>query len=46
MAWYRTKSILTWKPRGQAMKPKLYLETTIVGYLAARKSRDLVTAAR
>ncbi|HEY3246219.1 MAG TPA: hypothetical protein VGM03_22985 [Phycisphaerae bacterium] len=27
------------------MKPKAYLETTIVSYLAARRSRDLVIAA-
>ena len=27
------------------MKPKVYIETTIVSYLAARPSRDLVTAA-
>lgn len=27
------------------MKPSLYLETTIIGYLASRTSRDLVTAA-
>lgn len=28
------------------MKPKAYLETSIVSYLTARPSRDLVTAAR
>ena len=27
------------------MKPKVYLETTIVSYFAARPSRDIVTAA-
>ena len=27
------------------MAPKIYVETTIVSYLAARPSRDLVTAA-
>jgi len=27
------------------VKPKVYIETTIVSYLAARQSRDLVTAA-
>jgi len=27
------------------MKPTVYLETSIVGYLASRPSRDLVTAA-
>lgn len=26
------------------MKPKLYVETTIIGYLAGRASRDVVTA--
>lgn len=28
------------------MKPSLYLETSVVGYLTSRFSRDLVTAAR
>ena len=28
------------------MKPKLYIETSIISYLTARMSRDLVTAAR
>ena len=28
------------------MKPALYVETSIVSYLAARQSRDLITAAR
>jgi hypothetical protein len=28
------------------MKPKLYLETSIVSYLTAQPSRDIVTAAR
>jgi hypothetical protein len=27
------------------MKPTVYLETTIIGYLASRPSRELVTAA-
>lgn len=27
------------------MKPTVYLETSIIGYLASRRSRDLVTAA-
>lgn len=28
------------------MKPKVYVETTIISYLAARPSRDLIVAAR
>jgi hypothetical protein len=28
------------------MKPTVYLETSIVSYLAAQPSRDLITAAR
>ncbi len=28
------------------MKPKVYVETTIISYLAGRQSRDLITAAR
>jgi hypothetical protein len=28
------------------MKPSVYLETTIIGYLAMRPSRDIITAAR
>jgi hypothetical protein len=31
---------------GQAMKPKVYVETTILSYLAARPSRQPVTAGR
>ena len=31
--------------RPKVMKPKLYVETTIVGYLTKRVSRDMVTAA-
>lgn len=27
------------------MRPKIYIETTIVSYLVARPSRDLITAA-
>jgi hypothetical protein len=27
------------------MKPRIYIETTIIGYLAAHPSRDLITAA-
>lgn len=30
---------------GQLAKPKVYVETTIISYLTARLSRDLVTAA-
>ena len=28
------------------MKPTVYLETSIIGYLTSRPSRDLVTAAK
>ncbi len=31
---------------GQAMKPKVYVETTILSYLAARPSRQPVTVGR
>ena len=27
------------------MKPKVYIETTIISYLASKPSRDLITAA-
>ncbi len=28
------------------MKPKIYIETSVISYLTSRTSRDLVTAAR
>ncbi|HGE72151.1 TPA: DNA-binding protein [Candidatus Poribacteria bacterium] len=28
------------------MKPKVYIETTIISYLAARQSKDIITAAK
>ena len=36
---------MVWTPENiQTMKPKIYVETSIISYLAARPSRDLVLA--
>nr|VFJ51349.1 MAG: hypothetical protein BECKFW1821A_GA0114235_10318 [Candidatus Kentron sp. FW]VFJ59636.1 MAG: hypothetical protein BECKFW1821B_GA0114236_10499 [Candidatus Kentron sp. FW] len=40
------KSIETLTENHQAMKPTVYVESSVIGYLTARPSRDVVTAAR